>query len=243
MKAAVAIEAAQDARGAEIAQIRLDCAIDLAGQRARAVIASHPVVVTALVGQRVVVAVGVPTRADLKIEHEVFRNARGADVHVAAAEPGRHVGGESLVDRQRLDDLGRKEIERNDVARQVGRRNVCTVDRRARVTLAQPADVDELIADERDAGEPAQRQRHSAVADSADLLCADQVDDDFLFDPLLHDIGRSRALPADDDDLFGRPAAHLRRPVFLSDRVAGRQQISSRQRQRQADGFSDSSLH
>ena len=62
----------------------------------------------------------------------------------------------------------------------------------ARITLAETANVNELIVHEREPGHPPQRERDRAVADPRDRFGSQEIRDDLLLDPLLDDVERRR---------------------------------------------------
>ena len=61
-----------------------------------------------------------------------------------------------------------------------------------RIALAEAAHVDELIVDERQAGDAAQRGRNRAVADARDRFGTQEVADDVLLDASADDVERRR---------------------------------------------------
>ena len=240
----VAVQRLEDAGRADVALEVVDRRRDLRRQGAGAVVLAPLVVVAAGIGEAVVVAVGVITGADLEVEHQPVGDGTRADVDAAAAEGRRLVGRVAFLDGERFDDLGREEVQRDDVPRQVGRGHVGAVQRRAGVALTQPADIDELVAHHRDGGQPSQGERNRAVPDAADLLAAHDVRDDILVETFLDDVLGRRLLPAFDDDFLerGGGAAPGFRFLCLRGQCQGKRG-GGRQRNCPADRISHGYVH
>ncbi len=180
-------------------------------ERARAVVRAQAVVATARVRETVSVALGVHARADLHVQFRTVRDPPRENVDVATAERRGYLRRIALLDGKRLDDLRRKDVERNHVAREVGRRHLSTVQLDARIALAETPNVNELIVHEREPGNPPQSERDCAVADPRDGFSSQEIRDDLLLDPLLDHVERRDLLTADRNHFVDRFGGRRRR--------------------------------
>ena len=192
----IALQAAEDVLRADVSLEALDRIGNLARQRTRAVVLAEGIVVAAGVLQALVARVAVQATAERHLEHRLLRDRARADVDAAATEGRGRIGRVGLLHRQRLDDRGREDVERQHVTREVRRRHDGAVEARGHVALAQAAHVDELVVHQRHPGHAPQRGRHRAITHAADLLEAQQVDRHVHRQPLGDHVGRAAALPA-----------------------------------------------
>ena len=97
-------------------------------QGAGTVVCADAVIAAAGISESVVAVEIVVAGAQLGLEDESVRDAARTNVHVAAREVGRQMGGPGFLHTQRLHDGRRKDVERNDVSRQVRRWDVRAVE-------------------------------------------------------------------------------------------------------------------
>jgi hypothetical protein len=135
MQVAVPVEAGEDLRRIDAAVVGLQGCLQARRKGARAVIAAEAVALAAAIREAVVPCIGVEARADLDVENRAVWNALGADIDVAAAERRRHFRRVGFLHFERVDHFGRKDVERNHVAREVRRRHLRAVQLHARVAL------------------------------------------------------------------------------------------------------------
>ena len=185
----------------DVGAIPVDPRRDEPGQRAGTVVGAPSVVSAAAVGEDFVPGGEVQARADFEPEGEGRWHGLGADVDGAAAEVGGRIGRVTLLHDQGPHDGRGKDVQRDDVAREVGGGDPGAVQRRARVAFAQAPDVDELLVDQRQAADAAQRRRHRGVTQPGERLVVHHVDHDFSLLAFL-DQGLRRAVQAAEDDDF-----------------------------------------
>ena len=200
MRIAVLIQGLENVGRAEVSLETCQLRGQFGGKRAAAIVSAE--IVAAGIAQAAAGAVRMDPRADLELQERRLGYAAGAYVNAAAAEGGRQVGRKTLGHGQRIQNGSRKQIQRNDVAGQIRRRHIGTVQRGAGVALAQSAHVNELALYQRHAGQAAQRGGHRAVTHSADLIYTQEVGNHFLLDALLHHVGGHRTLAAGGHHLF-----------------------------------------
>ena len=203
----------------DVGAILVDHGRDEPGQRAGAVVDAPLVGAASPVGQDFFPGGEVRPGADLEAESEVRRDGLGANVHRAAAEVGGRIGRIALLHDQGPHDGGGENVERDDVAGEVGGGDAGTVQRGARVALAQAAHVDELPVDERQAAHAAQRRRDRGVSQAGQRLVVHDVDHDLLLLALLDQCLGGAVETAEDDDLLVDPfGQQLVRQFFRIDR-------------------------
>ena len=97
------------------------------------------------------------------------------DLHQAAGVIGGLAGEVALRGGDVLDEARGDEVERHRLAIGDRRRHHRAVERRVSVAFAEPAHEDELLVDDRDAGDARHRRRRVRVGRVRDLLAADRV--------------------------------------------------------------------
>ncbi len=152
---------------------------------------------------------------------ELVREIEQVDVGEAAREVAREIRRVRLHDRDRVDELGRKEVERYDALVGIRARQAAALEDRAAVALAQAAHEDELVVLDGDGGHALHhlggggvgrlpdRLRGDVVAHHRGLLALDE----------LRRLGGLRSLRDHLDDLDAGLALRLQRHVGGRDLV------------------------
>jgi hypothetical protein len=145
---------------------------------AAAVVESSPVVIAAVID--IALREGglfVAADAGADLDEGLVGNRERGEVDHPAAELTGEIGGIGLLDQARGDHVGRKDVERDHAAERFGRGERQAVEQRKRVAIAEAADVNEAVADRREAGDAVQRTGDVAFAGAGDRLGAEHVDD------------------------------------------------------------------
>ena len=173
---------------------------------AAAIVEAEPVILRAVIG----VALGeggllVPADPCGQRDEAFVGDRLGRQIDDAAAEFAGEIRGIGLLHQAGGDDIGRKDVERDDAAQRLGRGQREAVQERQRIAIAEPADIDEAVAHGRKPGHAAQGAGDVAFARSCDGLGGEDRDNlrgiALGFDP---------AAPGHDDEIaagnrnFGR---------------------------------------
>src|SRR5690606_34581690 len=158
--------------------------------------------------------IAIPARTKAHVEHRAGGHAARANIDVAAAKGCRLVRRVGLVHLDRTQNRGGEKIERNNVAAQLGRGYVCTVQGSAGVTLAEPAHIDVLAIDQCQASDSAERRSNVGVSNADDLVDAENLCGKGLFHPLHHNLCGTVFQSRSDNDFLDGGSAH-RRPRGL----------------------------
>jgi hypothetical protein len=154
----------------------------------------------------------------------IVGDAGGTDGDGAAAEVSGELGGESLLDRDALNDRCGKEVEGDDAPVRLRARETRRVEEGARVALSHPPDVDKALIVNGQPRHPGEGAGGVGVTGASDLLCSDQVEHDGAVPRLVDEVGD----PALDDHLLRREDRHF----FELDRRGGQLDVDRRGRLR-----------